>query len=190
MSYTTIAAVKLHMGIVGSEQDDLLTALIAEAEAVINDYCRTTFEVTVDRTRLFDPTCDVEGRTLYLDRHLAAITSVVNGDGVTVAASEYVTSPANEAPYYALALKSNSTLTWTYTDAHENAIAVTGKWGYSSAVPASVTGVTNRLVELSYNSQGKAGYTKLDVEDLSVTMKSGQQAVREILADLQPYRRL
>lgn len=190
MSYTTLADVKLHLGISGAEQDDLLTALIEEAEAAIDDYCRTTFAVTTDSTRTFDPTCDVDGSTLYLDRHLAAITSLVNGDGVTIAAADYVTKPANEAPYYAVTLKSNGSLTWTYTDAHEQAIAVTGKWGYSTTVPPAVGHVAQRLVDLAYNSQGQAGIAKMDVEDLSVTMKGGQEAIGDILTSLQPYRRL
>jgi len=192
MSYTTVSAVKLHLGITTNDSDALINALIAEAETTIDDYCRTTFAVTVDTTRLFDPTCDTEGysRTLYLDRHLAEITSVVNGDGVTVAAAEYVTRPANEAPYYAIVLKSNSTLFWTYTDTPENAIAVTAKWGYSTTVPVAVTTAANRLVEMAVNAQGKGGFSKMEVEDLAVTMAPTLQAQGDLLTGLQPYRRL
>jgi hypothetical protein len=190
MSYTTISAVKLHLGITDNEHDALINALIAEAETTIDDYCRTRFAVTVDSTRLFDPTCDVDGRTLYLDRHLAAITSVVNGDGVTIAASEYVTKPANEAPYWAIVLKSNNSIVWTYTDAHEGAIAVTGKWGYSGTVPVAVARAANLLVEAAFNTQGKGGFSKMDVEDLSVTMAPVKTATANVLTALQPYRRL
>lgn len=190
MSYTTVEAVKLRLGISGDDHNDLLYALIEEAEATIDDYCRTRFAVTVDSTRTFDPTCDVAGRTLYLDRHLAAITSITNGDGVTVAPTDYVTKPANEAPYWAIVIKSNSTLIWTYDDTPENAIAVTGKWGYSTIVPTTITNAANALVEAAFNTQGKGGFSKMDVEDLSVTMAGAEQAQTLLTTRLQPYVRL
>ena len=129
MAYTSAANLKVYLGIATGETDDdtLLGTLVTAAQAMIDAHCRQTFEASGDTTRYFDPTCDVDGPTLRLDGPLCAITSITNGDGNAVASDKYVKEPRNGTPWYALVLKANAGLAWTYSTTPENSIAIVGK---------------------------------------------------------------
>jgi hypothetical protein len=179
----------LYLNITDNSQDVLLDQLLAEARAEIDHICARTFEAGAAATRYFDAAADVEGRTLHLDRDLWSITSIVNGDGTTLLATDYVTRPRNDPPYYAIDLKASSAQAWTYDEDSENAIAVTGVWAYSDTAPAIVSQVCRRLVELSYNQRAQGGYAKMKVEDLEVMFTDQEPAKAAILADLNGLRR-
>jgi hypothetical protein len=64
--------------------DELLERIIADAQALWDGETETTFEASTDTARTFDAARDVNGRTLYLRRDLAALAAsnaVINGDG-------------------------------------------------------------------------------------------------------------
>ena len=145
MAYVTLDDVRTHGDFSASDTVDngRLEALIPSAQAAIDAWCKTTFEVSSDDTKYFDAVDDTDKLTLYLTgRHgyewLAAITSITNGDGTTVTSDQYVTEPRNQFPVYAITLKSSSNISWTYTTDSENAIAIEGRWGYSTTVPDSI----------------------------------------------------
>jgi hypothetical protein len=48
-------------------------------------------------------------------------------------------------PYFALTLKRNSGIYWTYSDDAEEAISVTGRWAYSVNPPDAIVQATLRL---------------------------------------------
>lgn len=98
-------------------------------------------------------------RTLYLDKDLCAIATVVNGDGSTVSAASYVTEPRNEPPYFALTLKGSSGLVWTWGADVENAIAITGRWAYSISPPNDVKMACLELASYLYRRRGLEGMT-------------------------------
>lgn len=151
--YCTLSELKAYLGI-GSEDDDtLLTDLIERAQAMIESYCGRVFETASDSTRVFDAARDVEGRALVLDADLCQITSITNGDGLVVAANEYVTEPRNDAPYRAIVLKSGADTAWTYDDTPENAISITGRWAYSVSAPADITHACIRLAAYLYRQK-------------------------------------
>ena len=152
--YTDIGTVKSYLGNVPPTVDDaLLTDFIAAAQSIIDSYCHQSFEAGVDSTRYFDPTCDVDGRTLYVDAPLCAITSVTNGDGVVIAPSAYITEPRNMAPWFGLTLRSNSDVSWTYGGALDNSIAIEGKWAYSASAPADIQQAATRLAAYLYRQR-------------------------------------
>lgn len=157
MAYTSAANLKVYLGISETTDDTLLGTLITAAQAMIDAHCRQTFEASADTTRYFDPTYNVVGRTLFLDAPLAAITSVTNGDGNAIASTLYVTEPRNSTPYRQLTLKANAAVNWTYTGAPENAIAIVGKWAYSTTAPADIAQVTIRLAAYLYRQRDNAG---------------------------------
>lgn len=192
MAYTSNTDLKVYLGIAASNTDDdtLLTTLIARAQAMIDAYCRQTFEASQDSTRYFDPTRDVDGRTLYLDAPLCAITSVTNGDGNTVASTQYITEPRNSTPWHKLTLKANSSLAWTHSDTPENSISIVGKWAYSTTAPADVVQACTRLAAYLYRQKDNQGNDL----DRPIAMGDGVLLMpptlpRDVERILAPYRR-
>lgn len=93
-------------------------------------------------------------RTLYLDEDLCAITTIVNGDGTTVASDKYVTEPRNQTPWFALTLKESSGIVWTTNGDVENAVSITGKWAYALTPPSDVVMATIELTAYLYRRRG------------------------------------
>lgn len=58
MAYTTLAAVKSYLSIPTTTDDTVLTDLIPRAQAMIDGYCKRTFEALVDSTKRFDAVRD------------------------------------------------------------------------------------------------------------------------------------
>jgi hypothetical protein len=191
MAYTDAATLKNYLGIVETEDDALLAAMIARAQAVIDAYCRQTFEAAADSTRYFDPTLDSDGTTLWLDAPICSITSITNGDGTTVTAAKYIKWPRNESPWLRLVLKANSGVVWTWTTTPENSISIVGKWAYSEVAPADIEHVTLRLASYLYRQKDNQSNDL----DRSVAIGGGVVMLPSTLpADiktlLRPYRRL
>ncbi len=193
MAYTSNSDLKTYLGIPSATtaDDTLLTTLITRAQAAIDSYCRQSFEASGDTTRYFDPTERVRGRTLYLDAPLCAITTLTNGDGNTIASNLYVKEPRNTTPWYALTLKADAGVAWTYTSAPENAISIAGKWAYATTAPADVVQACTRLAAYFYRQKENQS-AELDrpvVAGAGVVLLPGTLP-SDIKSLLAPYRRL
>lgn len=165
MAYVSASDVRAYLNITSTSEDALLTAMCARAQAIIDNYTHRTFEATADTTRTFNPLRDADGRTLWFtDLDLYSIASVVNGDGVTLAASSYVTEPS-VAPYYGITLKASTGLTWMFATDPENSVAVTGRWAFSLTAPADIQQATVRLSAWLYRQRDNT----TDVEMLRIT---------------------
>jgi uncharacterized phage protein (predicted DNA packaging) len=156
MAYVTTAQVKRYINIDTdtTTDDTLIDDLIPRAQAEIDAHCNRTFEASANSTRYFNAVEHVErdGRNalLYLDNDLCAINSITNGDGTTVTALQYTTQPRNETPYFAIKLLASSGVAWTYDDDPEDAIAISGKWAYSTSAPADIVQSCIELVVWMY----------------------------------------
>ena len=150
MAYATVSQVKSYLGISASTDDTLLGTFITAAQKIIDAHTRRTFEASTATTRYFDAMSDVTGNTLWLGADLASVGTVTNGDGNALGTADYVTEPRNTAPYYQLRIRSDSTAAWTYSDHHENAIAVSGWWAYSTTAPDDIVHATIRLAAWLY----------------------------------------
>lgn len=182
MSYITVSDFKAYRDISGSGDDTLIGDLITAAGQSINTYTDREFKPTGDTSRTFDADRDVEGRTLYLDEDLASITSITNGDGTTVSSSQYTTEPRNETPYHAIRLLGSASVSWTYDNDPEDAITVTGKWGWSTSPPGDVVQATRILTAYYYSQRDRNEFDAQLVPGVSVTLPGGMpKAVREIL---------
>lgn len=169
MAYTTLANVRAELKVTATTDDALISGYIATAQRIIEAPAPLgtgrVFEAAADTTRTLDaPTeasADPDGPSYLLlltpAGDLCQITSVVNGDGTTVSAGDYVTLPAARTPYYGLRLKRNAGLLWTYDDSPEGAIAITGRWAYSVTAPADIVRAATRLAVWMYRSQASAG---------------------------------
>lgn len=190
MAYTTVSLLKTYLGATTSNDDTLLTALIARAQAIIDAYCQRTFEASANTSKTFDADRDTDGAWLYLDEDLASINTVTNGDGdVLTASTEYMTEPRNRTPYFAIKLISQSGLSWTWTTAPENAITISGKWAYSTTAPDDIVHATLRLAAYLYRQRDNAADLDRPVYVGNATILPSQlpSDIKTILA---PYRRL
>lgn len=198
MSYTTLAAVRNEAKVTGTGDDALLTGYITLAQRIIEAYpplgTGRVFEVSSDTTRYLDAPADsLDNRldgpnyVLLLPDDLCSITSIVNGDGTTLSTSDYVTEPRSHTPYYAIRLKSGLGNIWTFDTSPEGAIAITGKWGFSTSVPADIQRAATRLCVWMYRSRDNAGFDQdIQTED---GMILGARMPRDIRAILDTYVR-
>jgi len=185
MAYASLADLTTYLGIDESTADDgLLSQLLARAQAAIDTYTRRTFEATADVTR-WHTLGNVWGRQLAFDGDICAITSITNGDGATVAASEYHTLPFNRTPYYAVELWRDSVTAWDADSGGQ--IAVTGRWAYSTTPPADITHACVRLAAWMYRQKDNtAGDTPIIAGDVTILPARFPSDVQMMLA---PYRR-
>lgn len=198
-AYPTVADIKAYLRAntqqaLPSGDDTLLTNALAAAIGFIESPAGAgrRFEVTADSTRTFDAIRDVDQnlRRLWLDDDLCQITSITNGDGTTVASSEYVTQPRNETPYYAIRLKLDSSIVWTYDDSPEGAISIVGRWGYSTAAPADIAQAALRLAVWFYRQRSSSSNEierPLLTSDGVTILPSAIPA--DVMAILRAYRR-
>lgn len=198
--YCTVEQLKAYMGgfKVGSDEDDAhLADLIARVQAAIDRHCHRTFEAPQDTTRYRHAVNDVgrgdaeELRTLYLDHDLCQITSITNGDGTLVDPSQYITLPVNYSPWYAIRLKLNSNVAWTYSDTPENAIAIVGRHAWSIEPPDDIVHWTLRLAAWTYKQTDNYDAT-IDRPMVSPDgiLRLPMAWPKDVLSGLKPYRRL
>lgn len=193
MAYVTLAQAKEYMmpdSATDTDDDALLTELITRASDAIDNYTGRTFAAAADTSRYYVVGEDTEGAYLYFDKDIASITSIVNGDSVTVQSTEYVTIPRNDTPYQGVKLIANSGVSWQYSDdPDEDPITVTGKWAYSTAAPEPVELACLILVKDYYDKRTITGGERDQVTSGGVVIRgSGMPAsVRELLL---PYRKV
>ena len=193
MAYTDVVQLKKYLKITTSGDDALLGTLATRAQELIDSYCGRSFEGSnADRT--FDSVRDVDerdSRILHLDRDLASINTITNGDGSTIASTKYVTEPRNDGPFHAIRLLDSSGLAWEYDSTlgnSENAITVNGVWAWSATAPNTIVQAAERLAGYIYRQRE-------NTPDLDRALIAGNATVlpSTIPADikwiLDPYRR-
>ena len=135
-------------------------------------------------TRYFDALTNVDGNYLMVDPFdLLAVTSITNGDGTSITAADYVFEPRYDPPYWAIKLKSSSSIAWTYSTAHENAITVVGMWGYHDNYNSAWETVTTLGTAITNTAATSATFTdaagspgdllKIDSELIYLSARSG-----------------
>jgi hypothetical protein len=155
MDYVTLTQVRAYRNLkAGETADDVkLQDFIRGSCQFIDNYCRRRFDVRRE-TRLFDypikprsafgvydaqawvdqmnATGDLGAGVLRLDADLLSVETLLNGDGSTISASDYVLEPANEGVKHSIRLLSSSGVKWQYgtSGRREQVISVTGLWGY------------------------------------------------------------
>ena len=194
MAYATLAEIKTYLGIDTITDDSLLLELLARAQAAIDTEIHRTFEASQDTVKYFDADNDVSGLLLDWTPYgldLCAITSVVNGDGTTITSSQYVTEPRHQTPYYGVKLKVSTGLFWEYSagDDPENAIAITGRWAYSTTAPADITHVCVEMAALFYKRRdGNADLNRTVIAGNATILPQGMSL--ESVNVLNRYKRL
>jgi hypothetical protein len=213
MAYTTLAKVKGYLKIPSGETSDdaLLTDFVAQAQSVIESMTERKFEASSDTTRKFDAVryqdyVDItqvaynryydyyDQRVLWFNRYdCCQITTVTNGDNTVVDSSKYVTLPinavANGNPFFAIRLKMNSSVVWTWDDSPDAAISVTGRWAYSITAPTDIAYATMVLAAEMYRKKDNS----IDANRTIVTRDGIISKVsfpEDVMAIIDQYRRL
>lgn len=200
MAYIGLAAVKAELKIENDTDDGLLADYITLAQRLIEMPrpvgTGRVFEVASDTTRYLDAPSDQGNRTpdgpLYVllmwpYGDICSITSVVNGDGTTLTTADYVTEPRVGTPYWALRLKrGGSNVIWAATDAPEAAIAITGKWAYSTSAPLDIGRAALRLVVWMYRGRDNDGFDADIRTDDGLTIL-GAKMPRDIRSIIETY---
>lgn len=187
--YCTIADLKAYTGITGTTDDLLLYDCIQRAQALIERKTGRVFEVTVSTTHYFDALAEVCGSTLWFDDDCCSITTVTNGDAdsTVITSAYYTTKPVNSTPYYAITLKGSSGYSWQYVDDPENAIQVSGKWGYSATPPEDIVQACVRLAAYLYRQKDQQVIESMVTEQGIITVQPGLP--KDIEELLRPYKR-
>ena len=186
MAYVTVIELKRYLGIDAdnSTDDALLSDMVQRAQAAVDNRTGRTFEAAADAAHTFDAG-SVDGDWLWLDDDLCSVTSVVNGDGATVAAGQYTTRPVNRRPWFALLLRPDASVAW---DAASGDIAVTGRWAYSLTAPADVVQATVRLAAWMYRQKDNTANDSPMLAGDTLILPSRLPA--DVVELLQPYRRV
>ena len=187
--YTTLNDLKTYLGISGTGDDTLLASILTRASEAIDSYTRRTFAAS-ESTRYFDAIGEhiIDGRILYFDHDLYSVTTVTNGDGNTISSTYYRLVSRNETPYYAIRLISSYTSTWTYTTNWEDAISITGKWGYSVTPPHDIVQATLRWGGYMYKQKDAQVFDTTAIPEAGVIqIPAGIPA--DVKMMLRPYRR-
>jgi len=158
MSYATLAEFKAYLKIPTgtTSEDTLLQTFLDEAALIIDEIVGVPSAAASATARTFDDPTLVDGRTLVFGRAdvACAITSVVNGDGATVAPTDYYALPRGELPIYGLTLTQASGLQWDTTGA---GVVVTARWANTTnadgTVDALVRGAALQLGAWLYRSK-------------------------------------
>jgi len=168
--YCTSTQLKRYIGTAQAGDDALLAELVTRASRRVDEYCGRTF-VQRTETRKYDAVRDVDGRVLLVDDDLLAITTLTNGDGEVIAATEYVLLPTNDTPKHAIRIRASASNTWTYTTDPEEAIEIAGTWGFAlgTTAPDDIQHLTIRLAAWYY-AQRKAPFEATRLPGLGQTI--------------------
>lgn len=143
-----------------TENDALLGNLIDRVCALINNKCGRVIVPDADETHYFTlddiADCEYEGGIkigdLMLDDTLLSVTTLTNGNGDSIAGTEYFLMPRSYERKSYIRIKEASTVAWEFdTDGY---IAVAGRWGYTATVPADVKQAAIEMVLYCFHRRG------------------------------------
>lgn len=191
--YTTLATLKVRLGIADTSDDSVLEAIVESVSRAIDDYCQRQF-YAVSQTRYF--TARRHDR-LLVDDMLSVTTLKTDEDGdgtyeTTWASSDYQLAPYNAQlesvpqPYTVIETSENGD--YCFPVGIRKGVQVAGSWGFSSTTPDVVEQACLFQVAHEFRAQpaplGLVGSGELS-DQFRIT---GLHPVTRRL--LEPYRRI
>lgn len=196
MAYLTVAQLKSYLGIQSGTDDSLLSDIVAEAQAAVDNFTNRTFEAAADTTRYYNALdiryggrVDAFQNTLLLDFDLCQVTTVLNGNGQTIPAEAYVLLPTNFVPSYAIKIKMNTSYVWTYVGTPDTAISITGRFAYSITCPTPIRAATRRLAGYMYRAKDNTAETDRSIMSADGVSIAAPAIPTDVTRMLEPYRR-
>lgn len=148
---------------VDTGDDALLQRHIASASAFIERHANRRFNLYYQaRTHDYD-----DPVFLDLNEDLLELDSLTNGDAdsSSIATSDVLQMSANSTPKWQLKIKASASDNWTYSDDPEQAITVTGWWGYHTDYASALVD-TLENVPAGDISAAATTFTATDVDGL------------------------
>ena len=155
-----------------------LLALIPGVCEGIDGWCHRSF-TPVTKTRLYDYT---DSRTVKLREDLVSISVVTTNAGQTFSDADFILEPGDNPPYRWIKLKYGKS--FLYSGTREQAISITGSWGYQAEVPDSVILAVKIWTGILYNQLDAIGFSSLSGGELSAKLK---ELTNEPPADVQVH---
>jgi len=131
ITYATLTQLRERLGIPAADTSDdgRLLAALRQATAQIERYTARRFAPTV-QTRRYDYLTPYR---LNLDIDLLQLIALVNGDGSSIDVDDAILLPTGDGPKHAIALDVMGGVTFNFESMREQAIQVTGVWGWHDA---------------------------------------------------------
>jgi len=143
--------------------DAVIDSLLEQASRYIDGKTSRWFYPRIETRYLSIPNYPYVERELDFDADVLEVVSFLNGDGSSIAASEYNLWPANEFPKFGLRIKQSSNFQWLTDDSeYENVLPLKAVYGYHS-------NYTNE----AWTSAGTLGASISDTTTLAFTMTAG-----------------
>lgn len=154
MTYPTTDQCITYIDIAGASEDTEIGWIRDGIVAQIEQHTGRVF-VSGASTKNFPdrlPYVTRRGRVLSFLDDLVSVTSLTNGNGTVLAASDYDLWPVSGPPYIQAIIRNNSNVRFA-VGSDGTRIVLVGSWGYSAACPASIFLVILELVHLSYSAR-------------------------------------
>jgi hypothetical protein len=152
--YCKIEDVKAYLDISQDIDDQLLEDIIERATKMIETHTHRTFYCAAPTSRFFDAD-EVQDnyKRLWLRSDACEIAYVKNGDGTTIAASQYQTLPLHHTPAFAVQIKRYVDTVFEWTTNPEGAIEVNAYWAFSKTPPLDIVHACVRLSTFLYRQK-------------------------------------
>lgn len=200
--YITLNDLKGYKGIpIEAMKDDaLLLKKIRDAQAFIESPAGSNrrFEAT-EETRYFHADNDRRGRDLIIeDQDLWEITEIINGDGEIIDERQYKLYPKGGRAIGKIRLRQmirdNDEVyptTWKRDedDEPEDAISVSGSWGFTKEPPDNIKFACKRLAAWLYDQKDTSSEPQNPIVTSSGVIIMPSAVPKDIMAILRPYRR-
>ena len=162
--YCTLANVREFGKFAASDtaHNTLIENLIDRVSALFDLDCGRVIVPNADSTHYFTlddiADCDMEGGIktgdLVLDDTLLSVTTLTNGNGDSIASSEYFLMPRSYERKSFIRIKEASTVAWDFDT--DGFIAVAGRWGYTASVPEDIRQAAIETVLYNFHRAGEA----------------------------------
>lgn len=167
-TFTQIQRAILKGSTVATVDDAFLKSCITQASAMMTAHCNRVFVPFVSSF-----TFDARGQHVgpyHLDvsEDLLEVSALTNGDGAAIAGSAFVLRPSNVFPKWRVHLKQSSGIAFTYSDDWEDAITLSGTFGFHEDYPRAF-GDTLEDVPGGGLSGSASSFTATDADDLDDT---------------------
>jgi hypothetical protein len=150
-AYCTLDQYKGYQNItnVNPTDDVFIEYAINAASRWVDTQTKTRFYAATE-TRLFDAPANGKQDYIVMDMYLLSVDAIVNGNGLTLSASDYYLKP-NNAPNKS-AIYIGPSLAWypASTGSLVQAISVTGSYGYSATPPSDIFMACMELAKCLY----------------------------------------
>lgn len=177
--------------------DVFIEDLLTRASRAADQFCGTWFYAQT-QTRYYDLP---KGRRLELDAPLLTVTTLLNGDGSTIAADQYFTWPYQGPHAVSVELQPFSTYYWLLglNGGNKRVITVTGTWGYvdrTATDPESVAVIqntTDAVLSIALSAykkrygQSVEGVAQVTAAGVVITPRGIPAEAKQLLM---PYRRV